>query len=79
MVFWCTYPDSILNRDNLVYSSAYPGGTLAFPTDIPRVYSAGYSRCHLGMAGENVVSFFTKKVTACCGRRAGLLRVVFVR
>jgi hypothetical protein len=47
MVFWCTYPGSLLNRNILGYSSAYPSGTLAFPTDIPRVYSAGYSYCYL--------------------------------
>jgi len=47
MVFWCTYPGSILNRNNLGYSSACPTGTLAFPSDIPRLYSAGYSYCYL--------------------------------
>jgi hypothetical protein len=56
MVFWCTGSDSVLNRDNLVYNSAYRSGTLAFLTDIPGVYSVGYSCCDLGMAGENVVS-----------------------
>jgi hypothetical protein len=47
MVFWCTYPGSIPNRNNLGNSSAYPGGTLAFPGDIPRVYSDRYSDCYL--------------------------------
>jgi hypothetical protein len=47
MVFWRAYPGSIFISNNLVYSSAYPGGTLAFPIDIPRVYSAGYSYCDL--------------------------------
>jgi hypothetical protein len=51
----------MLNRNNLGYGSAYPSGTLAFPTDIPRVHSAGYSCCYLGMAGKNVVSFFTQE------------------
>jgi hypothetical protein len=56
MVFWCTYPGSIPNRNTLGYSSAYPGGALAFPGDIPRMYSAGYSCCYLGMAWKNVAS-----------------------
>jgi hypothetical protein len=47
MVFWCTYPGSMLNRNNLGSSSAGPSGTLAFSRDIPRVYSAGYSYCYL--------------------------------
>ena len=47
MVFSCTYPGSMPNRNNLGDSSASPTGTLAFPGDIPRVYSAGYSYCYL--------------------------------
>ena len=47
MVFWRAHPGSIFISNNLVYSSTYPGGTLAFPIDIPRVYSAGYSYCDL--------------------------------
>jgi hypothetical protein len=47
MVFWRAHPGSIFISNNLVYSSAYAGGTLAFPIDIPRVYSAGYSYCDL--------------------------------
>jgi hypothetical protein len=47
MVFWCACPGSIFISNNLVYPSAYPRGTLAFPVDIPRVYSAGYSYCDL--------------------------------
>ena len=47
MVFRRAHPGSIFIGNNLVYSSAYPGGTLAFPIDIPRVYSAGYSYCNL--------------------------------
>ena len=60
MVFWCTYPDSILNRNNLGYSSACPNGTLAYPSDIPRLYFARYSYYYyyLGMAWKNVASFF---------------------
>ena len=61
MVFWCTYPGSILNRNNLGYNSACPSGTLAFPSDIPRVYPAGYSYCYLRMAWKNVASFFSPK------------------
>jgi hypothetical protein len=56
MVFWWTYSDSSYNRNNLVYRSACPSGTLAFSVDIPRVYSAGYSHCDLGMAWKNVAS-----------------------
>jgi hypothetical protein len=59
MVFWCACPGSIFISNNLVYRSAYPSGTLAFPIDIPWVYSAGYSYCDLGMAWKNVASFFT--------------------
>src|SRR6478672_6862027 len=58
MVFWCTYPGSILNRNNLGYSSACPNGTLADPSDIPRLYFARYSYYYLGMARKNVASFF---------------------
>ena len=63
MVFWYTYPGAMLNRNNLGYSSACPTGTLAFLSDIPRVYSAGYSDCYLGMAWKDVASFFTKTKT----------------
>ena len=47
VAFRRAHPGSIFIGNNLVYSSAYPGGTLAFPIDIPRVYSAGYSYCDL--------------------------------
>jgi hypothetical protein len=43
MVFRRAHPGFIFVSNNLVYSSADAGGTLAFPIDIPRVYSAGYS------------------------------------
>jgi hypothetical protein len=56
MVFWCACPGSIPNRNRLGYSSAYPGGALAFLRDIPWVYSAGYSCPYLGMAWKNVAS-----------------------
>jgi hypothetical protein len=58
MVYWCTCPGSIPNRNNLGYRSACLAGTLAFPGDISRVYSAGYSYCYFRMAWKNVASFF---------------------
>ena len=58
MVFWYTYPGAMLNRNNLGHSSACLTATLAFLSDIPRVYSAGYSDCFLGMAWKAVASFF---------------------
>jgi hypothetical protein len=47
MVFWYTCPGSILNRNNLGYSSACPSGTLALPGHISRVYSDRNSHCYL--------------------------------
>jgi hypothetical protein len=47
MVFCYIYPGSMLNRNNLGYSSACPIGTFAFLSDIPRVYFAGYSYSYL--------------------------------
>jgi hypothetical protein len=58
MVFWRAHPGFIFISNNLVYSSAYPGGTLAFPIDIPRVYFDDYSYRDLGMAWKNVASYF---------------------
>ena len=68
MVFWCTYPGSIFNSNNLVYRSACPSGTLALPIDIPRVYSTGYSYCNLGMAWKNVASGDTVELWVARGQ-----------
>jgi hypothetical protein len=60
MVFEYPYPAFILDRNNRGNCSACPSGTLAFSTDISRVYSVEHSGCCLGMAWKNVALYFSK-------------------